>query len=105
FICGGGSVAGYTTQNGHFKLQGKTVEFSVNIQASGAGSCTLPLFLVLPFTLATSEHVFAGRDVTTGNMMQAFPLAGSNGASLVRYDNANPTIADQFTVSGVFQRN
>ncbi|HEX8838732.1 MAG TPA: hypothetical protein VF748_17450 [Candidatus Acidoferrum sp.] len=106
-VCNTGAVAGYTAQLGHYKIQGKTVHVGVNVLASGAGTCTFPIQMVLPFTASGAEtYIMAGLDASANVAMSLITVSNSANAQWKRYDGTNPAaVTDVFDYSGVYQRN
>ena len=105
--CGTGTVAGYTTQNGRYKIIGKTVFLNVIVQASGAGTCTGTFTIAgLPVVAQGSAAVayqFSVIDGSSFNFVQAYTAGGTGTIPVNTAGGGNPTVTDQIRVTGVYE--
>jgi len=105
--CNTGAVGAYSAQGGRFKLLGgRAVSFQAFVQAA-AGSCVAPITINTPFTInTTAQPIAAGRDGTTGKMLQGLGGGVTNtGYQIQVYDGTTPTVSDLFYISSTFERN
>lgn len=105
-VCGvSGTVAGYTTNAGRYKIFGKSVWFTVDLLASGAGTC-LGSFNVasLPFTSGAGRYSLSGYDFSGGSVTCDLQ-SGASQCVLATSTNGNVVVTHHVTLTGVAETN
>lgn len=78
------------------------VEISVTITTNGTGASWV--VATLPFTPAVTFNVIAGRNTTTGNLLQGFTTISPAAVSIVNYNNTYPAASGQtLALSGTYR--
>lgn len=102
--CGSGALT-RASASGHYWQIGKTVSFEVTAVIVANGTCATSLSFTLPAPATATHHsVAAGRNYTSGKMLQGMILAGSSTTEALNYDNTYPG-ADGYAVvlSGTYE--
>ena len=93
----GGGAPGSVT--GWYKQVGRWIDFQITIAGgSGAGQCSFTLPANAIFT-----NVFAGRDGTSGKMVQGIVSSGSNVVAICNFDNSLPAAGDTLFLNGRYE--
>ena len=91
---------------GRYIKNGKTVQLqmAITISANGTGSGNINATFPIQANL-TTEFIFAGRNNTTGKMLQGEILAGANYIRIFNYDNSYPIDVDGeiLYISGTYE--
>ena len=106
--CGVGAVGAYSVQIGRYKTLGKTVWFTIVVQAA-IGTCgstiTLGTLPVAVLNLSSVRYVESGQDETTGLALVASIPANATSFSITTAAFAVPTGSDIFAITGTYESN
>lgn len=93
-----------SSATGIYTKIGRTVfvEISITITTNGTGGNFIQA--TLPFAAVNTYDCFAGRNTTTGLMLQGFTTISPNGIAIVRYDNNYPAVSGNvLALSGTYR--
>lgn len=103
-ITPGSGVITTSSSTGRYIKTGATVQFQISVTVTTNGTGAVNINATLPAQAATHEYVVAGRNNTTGKMLQGDIISGATEIRIFDYTNAYP-IADGQTiyVSGAYE--
>jgi len=89
---------------GKYIKNGKTVTFQIAVTITTNGTGATYVGATLPFQAAAQEYIVAGRNNTTGKMLQGDIIAGATVMRIFDYANVYPAADGQILyVSGTYQ--
>ncbi len=103
-ITPGSGVITTSSSTGRYIKTGATVQFQISVTVTTNGTGAVNINATLPAQAATHEYIVAGRNNTTGKMLQGDIISGATEIRIFDYTNAYP-IADGQTiyVSGTYE--
>tara|TARA_R110000868_G_scaffold96010_7_gene264133 strand:- start:828 stop:2720 length:1893 start_codon:yes stop_codon:yes gene_type:complete len=94
-----------SSSTGRYIKTSKTVNIQMSITITTNGTGSISVIASLPYQASPFEFVLAGRNTTTGKMLQAEIIPGANYIRIFNYDNSYPinVNGEILHISGIYE--